>query len=175
MLNVARQITSPNFDKRPVSCAVDLLVIHSIALPPDEYGGEAIEALFTNQLNPNDHPYFVSIAHLKVSAHVLIRRTGELLQFVNFNDRAWHAGESCYKDRECCNDFSIGIELEGTDVDPFTQEQYHALAEVTGALLEHYPTLSVNNIVGHQDIAPGRKTDPGSGFDWHHYRALIKA
>lgn len=169
----ARQCVSPNFDARPANTDVELLVIHSISLPPGEYGGAAIIDFFANQLDSTEHPYFEQICSLKVSSHLLIRRDGEVIQFVDFNARAWHAGESCYQGRERCNDFSVGIELEGTDTDTFSDAQYQALAEVTEVLLHSYKTLSPHNIVGHEYIAPGRKTDPGTGFDWQRYRAML--
>lgn len=166
----ARRVPSPNFGARPGTCEPELLVIHNISLPPRCYGGDAIERLFTNSLDWSAHPYFEEIRGLEVSAHLLIRRDGELLQFVSFVERAWHAGESVFEGRGNCNDFSIGIELEGADEDPYTDAQYAALAAVTGALLEHYPRLSEHRIAGHSDIAPGRKTDPGPSFDWPRYR-----
>ena len=169
----ARQVASPNYDSRPVQQSPDLLVVHCIALPPNEYGGEGVEQLFTNQLNPNEHPYYHDIADLKVSAHVLIRRCGEFVQFVNFDQRAWHAGQSCFEGRESCNDFSIGIELEGTDTDSYEVAQYQQLAMVSGLLLDYYPTMSLSRITGHETIAPGRKTDPGPGFDWLYFRQLL--
>lgn len=169
----ARQVASPNYDSRPVQQSPDLLVVHCIALPPNEYGGEGVEQLFTNQLNPNEHPYYHDIADLKVSAHVLIRRCGEFVQFVNFDQRAWHAGQSCFEGRESCNDFSIGIELEGTDTDSYEVAQYQQLAMLSGLLLDYYPTMSLSRITGHETIAPGRKTDPGPGFDWLYFRQLL--
>ncbi len=169
----ARQVASPNYDSRPVQQSPDLLVVHCIALPPNEYGGEGVEQLFTNQLNPNEHPYYHDIADLKVSAHVLIRRCGEFVQFVNFDQRAWHAGQSCFEGRESCNDFSIGIELEGTDTDSYEVVQYEQLAMVSRLLLDYYPTMSLSRITGHETIAPGRKTDPGPGFDWLYFRQLL--
>jgi len=169
----ARQVASPNYDSRPVQQSPDLLVVHCIALPPNEYGGEGVEQLFTNQLNPNEHPYYHDIADLKVSAHVLIRRCGEFVQFVNFDQRAWHAGQSCFEGRESCNDFSIGIELEGTDTDSYEVAQYQQLALLSGLLLDYYPTMSLSRITGHETIAPGRKTDPGPGFDWLYFRQLL--
>ncbi len=161
-----RQCRSPNFDQRPQNELIRLIVIHCIALPPEHYGGNDIEAFFCNKLDASKHPFFEEIKDLKVSAHLLIKRTGELIQFVSFNDRAWHAGVSCYKGQERCNDFSIGIELEGSDKSPYTHEQYHVLNKVIGSLLETYPELTRDNIVGHNEIAPGRKTDPGDFFEW---------
>ena len=174
-LREARQVLSPNQDARPVACPPELLVLHSISLPPGEYGGVAIEHLFCNRLNPNAHPYYRDIANLKVSAHLLIRRCGELIQFVNFDARAWHAGQSCYQGRERCNDFSIGIELEGTDTDAFAAVQYRQLTGVCLALLDYYPQMSLAKITGHEHIAPGRKTDPGVGFNWPAFFAQLKA
>ncbi len=172
-LTDARRCPSPNQDNRPAHTAVDLLVIHNISLPPDEFGGPWVEALFQNRLPASQHPYFADICQLRVSAHLLIRRDGELVQFVPFEQRAWHAGRSCYEGREACNDYSIGIELEGSDNQPFSDAQYRALSAVTRALLAHYPALDAARIVGHSDIAPGRKTDPGPHFDWERYRASL--
>ncbi len=174
LLKGARQSISPNCDDFPKGCEPELLVIHNISLPPGEFGSEAIEELFHNRLDPFAHPYFEAIASLKVSAHLLIRRDGEVVQFVPFNRRAWHAGVSTWCERERCNDFSLGIELEGTDDIAYTDEQYFALEAVTAVLLHAYPALSQNNIVGHCDIAPGRKTDPGLSFDWPRYRRSIQ-
>lgn len=172
-LTPARRVPSPNCDERPAQCGVDLLVIHGISLPPGEFGGPWIDGLFTNTLNAGDHPYFSQIVGLEVSAHVLIRRDGEVVQYVPFDRRAWHAGQSCFAGRERCNDFSIGIELEGSDDRPYEPAQYQTLAAVTHALLLAYPTLTAENILGHSDIAPGRKTDPGPHFDWRYFRALL--
>ncbi|MGD2160006.1 MAG: 1,6-anhydro-N-acetylmuramyl-L-alanine amidase AmpD [Gammaproteobacteria bacterium] len=166
-------IPSPNMDDRPGDADINLLVIHSISLPPGEFGGNGITRLFTNSLPPDEHPYFREIHQLEVSAHVLIRRDGSIVQFVPFDRRAWHAGESCYQGKERCNDFSIGIELEGTDTDPFENSQYKTLVELVRALCEHYPAINVQRIAGHSDIAPGRKTDPGTGFDWNRLAALL--
>ena len=165
-LRQAVYIPSPNMDDRPGDAEIDLLVIHSISLPPGEYGSDRITQLFTNALPADEHPYFEQIHQLKVSAHALIRRNGSIIQYVPFNKRAWHAGESCYQGRECCNDFSVGIELEGSDSDTFEERQYEALAELIKALCKHYPSITTKRLAGHSDIAPGRKTDPGSGFDW---------
>lgn len=164
---------SPNCDARPPGGVVDLIVIHGISLPPGKFGGPYITQLFTNQLNAAAHPYFKDIAGMKVSSHLLLRRDGRVIQYVPFDKRAWHAGESSYQGRVRCNDFSIGIELEGTDEIPYTDAQYSQLAEVIAALLRHYPQLSANNIAGHSDIAPGRKTDPGVSFDWQRFRDLL--
>jgi N-acetyl-anhydromuramoyl-L-alanine amidase len=163
-------VPSPNFDERPTGCEVNLLVIHNISLPPDEFGGDGILELFTNRLDPEAHPYYRSLRELKVSAHFLIRRSGEIIQFVSCENRAWHAGESCWQGRSRCNDYSIGIELEGSDNVPFADVQYNALAWLTRALQKQYP---IADIAGHSDIAPGRKTDPGPYFDWKRYRALL--
>jgi N-acetyl-anhydromuramoyl-L-alanine amidase len=173
-LREARRAPSPNYGPRPAGCAVDLLVVHNISLPPRCYGGDCIERFFTNRLDWSEHPFFEEIRGVEVSAHLLIRRSGELLQFVSFDDRAWHAGESCFAGRSNCNDFSIGIELEGADDDPYTDAQYKVLSAVTQSLLAHYPAMSAQKIVGHSEIAPGRKTDPGSAFDWQRYRAALE-
>lgn len=157
---------SPNFDARPEGASIDLLVVHGISLPPGEFGGPWIEALFRNRLPASRHPYFREIADLRVSAHLLIRRDGEILQFVPFPERAWHAGESCFGERTCCNDFSIGVELEGADDVRYETAQYERLAAVARTLMRHYPEITPERIVGHSDIAPGRKTDPGPAFDW---------
>lgn len=170
-LSGARRVPSPNYGPRPLGCTPGLLVVHNISLPPGDYSGNCIEQLFTNCLNWDEHPYFDEIRGLEVSAHLLIKRSGELVQFVSCDDRAWHAGESCYDGRDDCNDFSIGIELEGTDDEPYSAAQYEVLARVTVALIDAYPELSSKRIAGHSDIAPGRKTDPGPAFDWDRYRA----
>jgi AmpD protein len=162
----ARRLPSPNFDPRPPGTTIDLLVVHNISLPPGQFGGPYIASLFTNALDHGAHPYFEQLRPLRVSAHFLILRTGELVQFVSADDRAWHAGVSRFDGRERCNDFSIGIELEGSDFVPFEPEQYHCLAALTQALLRRYPLRAV---VGHEHIAPGRKTDPGPFFDWQVY------
>ena len=151
----------------------ELLVIHNISLPPGEFGGGFIEQFFQNGLNPDDHPYFQEIATLRVSAHLLIDRRGGITQFVSLNDRAWHAGASSYCGREECNDFSIGIELEGTDDIAYTEAQYSSLAAVTRTIMQHYPHITTEKIAGHSDIAPKRKTDPGESFDWRYYRRLL--
>ncbi len=173
LLREARWCESPNQDTRPDAEDIELLVIHSISLPPGEYGGPHIEALFMNRLDTRAHPYFEEIAHLRVSAHLLIRRDGELVQFVPFHCRAWHAGDSCYAERRDCNDFSIGVELEGVDDCGYAAVQYTALARVVGALLNTYPRLDARRIVGHCDIAPQRKTDPGPAFDWRKLEQLL--
>lgn len=171
----ARYVASPNFDERPVGASVDLILVHGISLPPDEYGGPFIDQLFTNALPASGHPYFEKIAGLKVSSHVLIRRDGQLVQYVPFHHRAWHAGASNYCGRERCNDFSIGIELEGSDEVAYEPVQYRQLAELIAALCRAYPTLSSSKVVGHSDVAPGRKTDPGAAFDWPRLRAMLRA
>ena len=172
-LQHARFCASPNCDARPDATVIDLLVIHSISLPPASYGGPEIEHFFCNRLDATADPYFPEICELKVSAHLLIRRDGEILQFVNFDQRAWHAGESEFKGRRSCNDFSIGIELEGCDNDKFRPAQYDSLVEATVALQRSYLAISSDRITGHEHIAPGRKTDPGPGFDWLHYRSAL--
>ncbi|HEC15485.1 MAG TPA: 1,6-anhydro-N-acetylmuramyl-L-alanine amidase AmpD [Sedimenticola sp.] len=164
---------SPNHDERPAGTSIDLLVIHNISLPPGEFGGPWIDDLFLNRLDPDADPYFRGICGMRVSAHVLIRRNGELAQYVPLARRAWHAGESAFRGRGGCNDFSIGIELEGTDEIPYTEAQYLALARVTRKIMRAYPAITPDRITGHSDIAPGRKTDPGPAFDWDHYRALL--
>lgn len=162
-LDGARRVPSMNFDARPGGELPSLIVVHAISLPPDEFGGTGVEQLFTNTLNPGDHPYYATIHHLRVSAHFFIRRGGELVQFVSVDERAWHAGVSNWGGRERCNDFSVGIELEGCDTLPFEPEQYLRLVEVVEILRANYP---IRAVVGHSDIAPGRKTDPGPCFDW---------
>jgi AmpD protein len=169
----AKKTPSPNFGPRPESAGVDLLVIHNISLPPGQYDGDCIEQFFCNNLDWDAHPYFSEIHGMEVSAHLLIRRSGELLQFVSLDDRAWHAGASSFCGRDGCNDFSIGIELEGSDDEPYADQQYRVLAALSCALLVEYPEIELNNIVGHSDIAPGRKTDPGPFFDWTRYRKML--
>ena len=159
----ARRVDSPNFGPRPNNANIDLIVLHSISLPPGQYGGPEIESFFTNTLNWDAHPYFQQIRDMAVSAHFVIRRTGELLQFVSCDDRAWHAGTSHYRGRDNCNDDSIGIELEGLEGDTFTTEQYTQLKKLCEDIAIAYP---LTHIAGHEHIAPGRKQDPGSGFDW---------
>jgi AmpD protein len=173
LLNAARWSPSPNFDLRPPGATLDLIVVHGISLPPNEFGGPWIEALFMNRLPWDEHPYFKQIEGLKASSHLLIRRDGELVQYVSFNDRAWHAGASSYLGRERCNDFSIGIELEGADEIAYEPIQYRALANTVNALCAAYPSLSPERIAGHSEIAPGRKTDPGVAFDWSRLRAML--
>tara|TARA_R110001592_G_scaffold363371_1_gene685633 strand:- start:249227 stop:249808 length:582 start_codon:yes stop_codon:yes gene_type:complete len=172
-LQPARHAPSPNFGPRPEGCEPELLVIHNISLPPGEYGGDCIERLFTNCLDWDEHPFFDEIRGAQVSAHLLIRRCGEVVQFVDLRQRAWHAGQSCYGGRDNCNDFSIGIELEGTDDEAYTEAQYETLAAVSNTVLAQYSSMSNRRIVGHSDIAPGRKTDPGPAFEWHKYRSLL--
>ncbi|MBT8136231.1 MAG: 1,6-anhydro-N-acetylmuramyl-L-alanine amidase AmpD [Gammaproteobacteria bacterium] len=173
LIRQARQVASSNYDARPEGCAPELVVVHAISLPPGQFGGPHIEQLFTNSLQPSAHPYFARIADLRVSAHVLVRRDGELVQFVPLDQRAWHAGESCHNGRAACNDFSIGIELEGDDETPFTTEQYEQLAALCLALEPVYPGIRLDQIVGHCHIAPDRKTDPGPNFDWQQLAALL--
>ncbi len=168
------RIPSPNSDERPDPEDISLLVIHCISLPPGEFGNHYIDQLFCNQLNLNEHPYFKDIYQLTVSAHLLIKRDGSCAQYVPFDKRAWHAGKSIYEGRERCNDFSIGIELEGTELVDYTDQQYAQLAKVVRILFEAYPKLSTQRITGHSDIAPGRKTDPGSSFDWQRLLGLLK-
>ena len=167
----ADRVPSPNCDDRPPGTSVELLVIHAISLPPGQFGGDDIDRLFTNRLDPEAHPYFATISALRVSAHCLIRRDGTLHQYVPVGRRAWHAGVSNWGGRERCNDFSLGIELEGCDEQPFTDAQYRVLAELTRVLQQACP---IADIRGHAEIAPGRKTDPGPLFDWARYRALLE-
>ncbi|MFB1485534.1 MULTISPECIES: 1,6-anhydro-N-acetylmuramyl-L-alanine amidase AmpD [unclassified Thiocapsa] len=169
----AERRPSPSRDARPPGTDIDLLVIHNISLPPGDFSGDWIDDLFLDRLDPAAHPYFREIAGLRVSAHLLIRRNGRLLQYVPFEQRAWHAGVSRFAGRERCNDFSIGIELEGTDDIPFTEVQYARLAKCTGQILDRYPDITEERIAGHAEIAPGRKTDPGPAFDWSRYRRSI--
>lgn len=170
-----RKCYSPNFDRRPEGTDIELLVIHNISLPPEKFGTQCIEAFFCNCLNPNADPYFQTISELKVSAHFLIDRQGHISQFVSTAERAWHAGASAYMGRENCNDFSIGIEMEGADLIPYTQAQYKSLALLCATLIRHNPTLCASRIVGHSDIAPGRKTDPGEAFEWSYFKELLTA
>ena len=177
LIESALQTPSNNFDERPRNISgeqdISLIVIHNISLPPNEFGGPYISQLFTNSLNPGDHPYFAGIHQLKVSSHALIRRTGEIIQYVPFHKRAWHAGISRYGNKETCNDFSIGIELEGADNIPYEPVQYEMLSSLILSLQHSYPTLPKDAITGHCDIAPGRKTDPGPAFDWNRLHSLI--
>jgi AmpD protein len=172
LLNV-RQVLSSHFEPRPNGITPDLIVVHGISLPPGEFGGPWIDRLFTGNLPPDAHPYFRAMAVGRVSAHALVRRDGEIVQYVPFGERAWHAGRSEYCGRLECNDFSIGIELEGTDDVPYEAAQYESLAALIKALLNAYPTLNREHIVGHSDVAPGRKTDPGQSFDWQRLRAAL--
>ena len=165
-----RHLPSPHCDLRPAGEIISLLVIHNISLPPGEYGSCHVDALFCNELNPTAHPYFATLAGLRVSAHVLVDRQGLVTQYVPFGLRAWHAGASRFGERERCNDFSIGIELEGSDEQPYEEAQYQSLAAISQCLLLEYPAINRHNIVGHCHIAPGRKTDPGPAFDWSRYR-----
>jgi AmpD protein len=174
MLGV-RQIASPNYDTRPPGVEADLIVVHGISLPPGEFGGPWIDRLFTNALPAAMHPYFAEVCSLRVSSHLVIQRDGAVTQYVSFADRAWHAGTSNYQGRDACNDFSVGVELEGTDTMEYEAVQYGVLAEVVAALCAAYPRLSPQRIVGHSEISPGRKTDPGPAFDWPRARRLIVA
>ena len=174
LLSNSRYSPSPNCTER-VNCEdIDLLVIHNISLPPGDYSSSSVEDFFLNRLDVTKHSYFKSIANLQVSSHLFIRRDGSVVQFVPFHHRAWHAGVSSFMGRDNCNDFSIGIELEGTDVDPYTSEQYQSLSEVTAALIAAYPKMSQQRIAGHNEIAPDRKTDPGESFYWKQYHATLK-
>lgn len=166
-----RRVASPNCDERPAGMVPELIVMHGISLPPAEFGGPWIDRLFTNALPPDAHPYFAEICDRKVSSHVLVRRDGSVTQYVPFNLRAWHAGASSWQGRTACNDFSVGIELEGTDETTYEDAQYSTAAALIDALCEAYATLSPERIVGHSDIAPGRKTDPGIAFDWPRLRS----
>ena len=169
-LRSARRCASPNFGPRPASAAVELVLVHSISLPPGEYGGDAIERLFTNRLDWDAHPYYAQIRGLQVSSHFVVRRDGELLQFVSCDERAWHAGASQWRGRADCNDFSIGIELEGLEGGPFEPAQYARLVTLAKAIARRYP---VRGIAGHEHVAPGRKFDPGPGFDWPGFRTRL--
>jgi AmpD protein len=172
-LATARRLPSPNANERPAGCAIDLLVIHNISLPPGEFGTGCVERLFCNTLDCAEHPWFECLRGLAVSAHLLIARDGSCTQFVPFGQRAWHAGASSFDGRENCNDYSIGVELEGTDDDPYTDAQYDALARVARLLMREYPGITIGRIVGHAHVAPGRKTDPGPAFDWERLRAAL--
>jgi N-acetyl-anhydromuramoyl-L-alanine amidase len=171
----ARQVPSPNQDARPPGASIDLVVVHGISLPPGEFGGPWVERLFTNSLPKGQHPFFATIADLKLSAHLFIRRDGEFVQFVPFHARAWHAGASVWQHRVACNDFSVGIELEGADDVRYTDAQYRRLIDAIAALGRAYGTLAADAVTGHSDIAPGRKTDPGPLFDWPLLRAGLAA
>lgn len=167
---VDRRVASPNCDARPPGTAVTLVVLHAISLPPGRYGGDAIERLFTNRLDPAAHPYFRGIAQLRVSAHFLLRRNGEVVQFVPVARRAWHAGVSAWRGRARCNDYSVGVELEGAEGAPFEGAQYAALSRLVVSLRRHWP---LRDFAAHSDVAPGRKTDPGPGFDWPRFLAAL--
>lgn len=169
----SRWVPSPNFGPRPEGAPISLLVVHNISLPPGQFGGSEIEDFFCNRLDPAAHPYFETIASMQVSAHALVRRDGSVVQFVSCLDRAWHAGRSCFDGQEECNDFSIGIELEGADDIPYTPEQYRTLTELARLTMMAWPEISVERITGHSDIAPGRKTDPGPAFDWSYFAQLL--
>jgi AmpD protein len=173
LLSGVRQVLSPHCDARPAGTVAELLVVHGISLPPGEFGGPWIDRLFTGTLPPEAHPFFRELAAARLSAHALVRRDGAIVQYVPFGERAWHAGASQYRGRSTCNDFSVGVELEGTDDTPYTEAQYQRLAALAAALLAAYASLSAEHIVGHSDIAPGRKTDPGAAFDWPRFRALL--
>jgi len=175
LLTTARFLASPNHGVRQDEGDISLLVIHNISLPPGEFGGPYIDDLFCNRLDCRVHPFFDDIKDLRVSSHLLINRQGKVTQYVPFNLKAHHAGVSCFEGRDQCNEFSIGIELEGTDDCDFTDAQYSALARVTRLLLQAYPAITTDRITGHSDIAPGRKTDPGPHFDWTRYRHLLGA
>jgi N-acetyl-anhydromuramoyl-L-alanine amidase len=170
LLAGVKQVLSPFFDERPSGVLPDLIVLHGISLPPGEFGGPWIARLFTGNLPADAHPEFLERAGLRVSAHLLVRRDGDVVQFVSFNDRAWHAGRSAWQGREACNDYSIGIECEGTDELPYEEAQYLTLRRLLAMLLEAYPAITRERIVGHSDVAPGRKTDPGASFDWQRVR-----
>jgi AmpD protein len=172
-LTGVRQVLSPHFDARPSGALPELLVVHGISLPPGEFGGPWIDRLFTGTLPWDEHPYFKQIEGLRASAHALVRRDGQIVQYVPFGERAWHAGQSAWRGRTGCNDFSIGVELEGTDDMPYTDAQYEALAALSAALIATYPSLSAQTIAGHSEVSPGRKTDPGPSFDWARFRALL--
>lgn len=169
----AERCPSPNCDERPPGADISLIVVHGISLPPGEFGGPWIRDLFLNRLNPDAHPYFREITGLEVSAHVVIYRDGRVVQYVPFGKRAWHAGQSCFRGRTTCNDFSIGIELEGSDEKPYSEAQYAQLAALIAALRQAYPGIAPDAIAGHSDIAPGRKTDPGPAFDWPKLAGLL--
>lgn len=164
---------SPNFDPRPAEAEIDLVIVHGISLPPGEFGGGAVTRLFRNELDASEHPAFRELEGLRVSAHALVDRAGGITQYVSFLDRAWHAGESHFRGRSACNDFSIGIELEGADTVPYERSQYEALAGLARAVMDRWPAVRPERIVGHSDVAPGRKTDPGPAFDWGTFRRIL--
>lgn len=172
-LQSVRLLPSPNFNERPVNVEIDMLVIHNISLPPGEFGSDNIDAFFCNTLDCDADPYFDILRELRVSAHFFINRAGNVTQYVSLNDRAWHAGKSQWHDCNDCNDFSIGVELEGTDIRPYTDAQYASLTSLTQILMQFFPGITQDRIVGHNDIAPGRKTDPGEAFDWLRFRAAL--
>lgn len=174
-LTGVRRVESPNCDARPVDADLGLIVVHGISLPPGKFGGPGIDQLFCNSIDVSEDPYYEKIIDLRVSSHVLITRDGKLTQYVPFGARAWHAGVSCYRDREQCNDFSIGIELEGTDDRAYEEIQYRRLADLVALLRHAYPSLQDAEIVGHSEIAPGRKTDPGDAFDWNLLYRLLES
>lgn len=173
LLQAAVYKPSPHCDQRPANLAIDMVVIHGISLPPGEFGQNMVEPFFLGKLDSSLHPYFETIKDLRVSAHLFINRQGEITQFVPFEQRAWHAGVSSFEGRSGCNDFSIGIELEGTDEQPYEEAQYQSLARLLPVLMKHYPSISAERIVGHSDIAPGRKSDPGPSFNWAYLRGLL--
>ncbi len=175
LVDGVRYVPSPNHDERPCDCEPELIIVHGISLPPGEFGGPWIDQLFTNCLDPNAHPYFRQIADAKVSSHLLIERNGDIVQYVPVHKRAWHAGESCYRDRVRCNDFSVGIELEGIDTLEYTDAQYESLCNLVRALRSEFTSLAEAPIVGHSDVAPGRKTDPGPAFDWVRFQRQLAA
>jgi len=175
LLDSARINLSPNQDERCNEDDISLIVIHNISLPPNQFGGQGIDQLFTNRLDKNEHPFYEEIHELRVSSHLLIRRDGEVVQYVPFHKRAWHAGVSTFLGRDVCNDFSIGIEMEGTDFEPFTERQYAVLEETLQTLIDYYPSLSADKITGHEHIAPERKTDPGPYFDWQRVSLTLDA
>ncbi|OOH86394.1 N-acetylmuramoyl-L-alanine amidase [Pasteurellaceae bacterium 15-036681] len=172
-LTQQKQVVSPHFSQRPDPQDISLLVIHYISLPPEEFGNDFIDRFFQGTLDPTIHPYFEEIKDLRVSAHCLINREGNITQYVSFDEMAWHAGLSCFEGREKCNEFSIGIELEGSNNQPFTKPQYKALAQLTQKIMQQYPNITPERIAGHSDISPGRKIDPGQYFDWEYYRSLL--
>ncbi|MDO5054987.1 MAG: 1,6-anhydro-N-acetylmuramyl-L-alanine amidase AmpD [Pasteurella oralis] len=173
-LNSVKRIPSPHFDQRPDPQDISLLIIHYISLPPEQFGGQYIDDFFQGKLDPKQHPYFAEIYQMRVSAHCLIDRQGNITQYVSFSDRAWHAGISEFQGRAKCNDFAIGIELEGSNLQPFTSQQYNALVTLTQQIMQAYPLITIERIVGHCDVSPGRKVDPGQYFDWQSYRAALK-
>lgn len=169
----ARWCASPNYNERPPGKNPSLLVVHNISLPPGQFSGDAIEQFFCNRLDSSAHPYFQTIADLKVSSHLLIRRDGSVLQFVNLKDRAWHAGRSSFGGEDECNDFSIGIELEGTDEIPYADAQYERLSVLSALIMQAWPEITIGRVTGHSNIAPGRKTDPGPAFDWPRFLSQV--